>query len=1353
MRNSVAESTPNRFILSRAFFVLLATILFQVALTVRAATPTLTPQDVGFPSLAGSTTVAGDKITVVGGGNDIWNTSDNFHFAYFPVNGDFDYIVKVESLEGPDTWTKAGLMARAAADDGAGNLFPDGTDPFIMNLTTRSAGQNEVRTQFRNLRAGSPGEIIPSPVRRPTYPNTWLRLRREGNTFTSFASEDGTNWVRLGTHTVSPDEFPARLALGLAVTAHNDADPNGATAVFSNFAEHVPVAVAITTQPPATVSAMESTEFEISVAASGDPVSYQWQKDGTDIPGATGATLTIPVVKPSDAGTYTVRVYNSLNSVTSTGTVLTVPPDTIPPTIVSAEAGTDRISLTLEFSELIDPATAGTVANYSVSPSLTLSDPQVTDNTVRFTTTEQTVGTEYTITINNVADVAGNPIAAASQVKFRGIGPLLQDDSGFVVWEAEDYDTLIFDEVDGPLWTINTSHGTPSGGASMQMPDNVGDGQFTDQLEYKIMFTKTGTHYFWARAYGIDGGADSVWLHLDGAVPAERDPANGAPANSAALSGFNNGAAGDFTWENDSFGGPDPMTFVIETPGLHTIGIGSREDGAFVDKFVITTTPGFNPGTGFGPTGPAVTQREGEPPPAGTSLEITSQPVSVDVVEGAPITLTAATATSQGLLVGYQWQRKEGNNFVDIPGATTLTYSVSRAPLSLNGTTVRLRASGGGITRVSDEATITVRPDTVAPQLVRASGSGTRLLLEFSEPLAESATANLGNFTVQGPGGALAVSAAALGTVGNNILLETAAQTPGTKYTVTAGNISDTAATANVLASGQARFYSQGDLKTQNDEGLIVFEAENFDAIQGEFWELDTLRGTPSGGASMRNTGGSESDKLEYNINFTKTGTHYIWLRGLAAGGGDDSVWLHLDGARPPERDPAVTTGVNANSAGLTGFGSRTDFGWANDSQGGPDPMTFVVPTAGPHVIGIARRETGALVDKIVITTNAAFNPNNFGTFGPSGAVPPLATAAITAPATGEQLAAGSNVALAVNVADNGRVIERVEFFNRTEKLGESTTSPFGFTLTNAATGTYLLTARVTDDTGQTGVSSMVPFIVGDPKEALLIVGNTNLTAALGDAGVRDRLTALGYTVFVVDDAASVAADAFGKKLVVNSSSVDSGSVNTKFRDVAVPVVTWEQANQDDFGMTGNTDGTDRGTVAAQTQIEVLATAHPLAAGLAAGPLTFVTGPADVSWGLPAEGATRIATVVGNADRVAIYGYDAGATMANGSTAPARRVHLFLSDTAYTLLTADGHKLFDAAISWATGAATGGIQLTARRDAGGLRLEWSGGTPPYTIQRKNSLSDANWQDVMTSGNTSETIPTTGAAGFFRIQDP
>lgn len=83
-------------------------------------------------------------------------------------------------------------------------------------------------------------------------------------------------------------------------------------------------APAIVTQPASqTVNA--GSNVTLSVVASGEaPLSYQWQKDGADIDGATAASLALNNVSTADSGSYAVVVTNSHGSVTSATAVLTV---------------------------------------------------------------------------------------------------------------------------------------------------------------------------------------------------------------------------------------------------------------------------------------------------------------------------------------------------------------------------------------------------------------------------------------------------------------------------------------------------------------------------------------------------------------------------------------------------------------------------------------------------------------------------------------------------------------------------------------------------------------------------------------------------------------------------------------------------------------------------------------------------------------------------------------------------------------------------------------------------------------------------------------------------------------------
>ena len=58
-----------------------------------------TSRDLGGPALAGSASAAGGTFTVTAGGKDIWETSDQFHFVYQPLQGDVEVIARVASLQ------------------------------------------------------------------------------------------------------------------------------------------------------------------------------------------------------------------------------------------------------------------------------------------------------------------------------------------------------------------------------------------------------------------------------------------------------------------------------------------------------------------------------------------------------------------------------------------------------------------------------------------------------------------------------------------------------------------------------------------------------------------------------------------------------------------------------------------------------------------------------------------------------------------------------------------------------------------------------------------------------------------------------------------------------------------------------------------------------------------------------------------------------------------------------------------------------------------------------------------------------------------------------------------------------
>ncbi len=87
----------------------------------------------------------------------------------------------------------------------------------------------------------------------------------------------------------------------------------------------------------------------------------------------------------------------------------------------------------------------------------------------------------------------------------------------------------------------------------------------------------------------------------------------------------------------------------------------------------------------------------------------------------------------------------------------------------------------------------------------------------------------------------------------------------------------------------------------------------------------------------------------------------------------------------------------------------------------------------------------------------------------------------ITSPANNATFTAPATVAISATASDADGSIAKVEFFNGSTKLGEDLTSPYEFSWSGVAAGTYALTAKATDNKGAETVSAVVNVSVTNP--------------------------------------------------------------------------------------------------------------------------------------------------------------------------------------------------------------------------------------------------------------------------------
>jgi YD repeat-containing protein len=94
---------------------------------------------------------------------------------------------------------------------------------------------------------------------------------------------------------------------------------------------------------------------------------------------------------------------------------------------------------------------------------------------------------------------------------------------------------------------------------------------------------------------------------------------------------------------------------------------------------------------------------------------------------------------------------------------------------------------------------------------------------------------------------------------------------------------------------------------------------------------------------------------------------------------------------------------------------------------------------------------------------------------------PPAVT--LTSPAQNATFTAPATVAFAATATDSDGTITKVEFFQGSTKVGENTTSPYTFNWTSVPAGTYVLSAKATDNSGATTTSSTVNITVNPPNQ------------------------------------------------------------------------------------------------------------------------------------------------------------------------------------------------------------------------------------------------------------------------------
>ncbi len=161
----------------------------------------------------------------------------------------------------------------------------------------------------------------------------------------------------------------------------------------------------------------------------------------------------------------------------------------------------------------------------------------------------------------------------------------------------------------------------------------------------------------------------------------------------------------------------------------------------------------------------------------------------------------------------------------------------------------------------------------------------------------------------------------------------------------------------------------------QNAQGLLVVDATAFQVNlpRGRHsWQLqrdaEAVDGTAM--AALRDLNATfdrrveaTSPRLDYQVEFVKAGTYYVWVHGQAAAQAalnGDSLHLGLNGK------------LIKSSSRITGF--TQDYSWVNKTMA-RRVATLNIPAPGTYTLNVWMREDGTRFDALALTNDAKFVP------------------------------------------------------------------------------------------------------------------------------------------------------------------------------------------------------------------------------------------------------------------------------------------------------------------------------------------------------------------------------------------
>jgi len=526
-------------------------------------------------------------------------------------------------------------------------------------------------------------------------------------------------------------------------------------------------------------------------------------------------------------------------------------------------------------------------------------------------------------------------------------------------------------------------------------------------------------------------------------------------------------------------------------------------------------------------------------PAALTPPSITSITAPHDVVPGANDSLTVV-ATGGGTLT-YLWRF----NGAVIPGATAATLFLNNFQPARAGVYSVVVANGAGAASASTRVDLRSPPIIVRQPQDQIAATNTTAVFTVAaggtQPL--SYQWQKGNLNLPGATSpALVIPNVQVADVGPYRVIITNQYGAATSTVATLSIVSPPVITAqpqstNVFVS-QSVTFSVGVFGSPPLRYQWRFNGANIPGATNPALTLSNLQLTNSGGYSVRIT-----NSISSVVSDTAT--------LLVA----EAPIIRIVATDPSASEPGGNSGLfTITRSGSVGFAQAVHFTVSGNAVPGSDYTPLASPLSIPagsaettlpvNVLNDATREGN---ESVTVTLSEGFD---YVAGPPASATVVIIdddnlapTVTLTSPSDGLLVTFPATITLATTAADPDGSVMKVEFFdNGTNKLGEDVLAPYGFSWANAAVGTHVLTAVVTDDLGSTGVSTPVTVVVnGAPSVVITSPSN----GALLEAGSSVSLSALASDP---DGMVTMVEFFEGANLIGTSTTPSSGSARADYR-------------------------------------------------------------------------------------------------------------------------------------------------------------------------------------------------------------